>query len=138
MAPNFLREARHGVTPTGSFRAWMELLRRPRGAEPEWPLLLRRVLADAKGQTREPDAAYAGKVCKSRDDLPVRTKLPKRRAVKELFRHCHEATDGVLRVSEATCWAWNAEAGQERGKGPPGRRGRSEHAERMAVFECKL
>jgi hypothetical protein len=120
----------------------MDLLKQPRGAEPEWPHLLRRIMTDTYRQLRQSESVYAGEVFKDRDDdFPVRAVLPEKRAVKELFHHCRGTTDGVVTVGAEPFWLLGYEWPNQGGDGEKGRRADLvglNTAGGLVVFECKL
>lgn len=124
------------------FRQWMDLLKQPRGAEPEWPHLLRQMLTDTYQRERESAGVYAGEVFKDRDgDFPVRAVLPEKKAVKELFHHCRLTTDGVVTVGSERYWLLGYEWPNQGGDGEKGRRADLvgvNAAGGLVVFECKL
>lgn len=124
------------------FRQWMDLLKQPRGAEPEWPHLLRRVLTDTYLREHESVSSYAGEVFKDRDDdFPVRAVLPEKKAVKELFHHCRQNAGGLLSVGQERYWLLGCEWPNQGGDGEKGRRADLvgvNAAGGLVVFECKL
>lgn len=125
-----------------SFRQWMDLLKQPRGAEAEWPHLLRRVLTDTYLRVRESAGGYAGEVFKDRDDdFPVQAVLPEKKAVKDLFHHCRQTAGGVLSISNERFWLLGYEWPNQGGDKERGRRadliGLSASGG-LVVFECKL
>jgi hypothetical protein len=124
------------------FRAWMEFLKKARGAEAEWPWLLRRILTDTYLREREQRGAYAGEVFKARDgDFPIRASVPEKKAVKELFHHCRQATNGVLTVGAEPYWLLGYEwpnQGGDREKGCRADLVGLTASGGLAVFECKL
>lgn len=87
------------------FRQWMDLLKLPRGAEPEWPHLLRRVLIDSYRRERESAGVHAGEVFKDRDDdFPVHAVSPEKKAVKELSHRRRQNAGGMSSVGEDHYW----------------------------------
>lgn len=124
------------------FRQWMDLLKEPRGAVPEWPHLLQRILVDAYRQFRESASGYAGEVFKDRDeDFPIHAVLPEKKAVKVLFHHCRQNSDGVLSVGEDRYWLLGYEWPNQGGDGEKGRRADLVGVNAtggLVVFECKL
>jgi hypothetical protein len=71
----------------------------PRGAEAEWPWLLREMLTAEYLRQRALDFCYAGEVFKDRDDDdPAAAVLPEKRAVKELYHRCRSEAGGVFRI----------------------------------------
>jgi len=125
-----------------SFRQWMDLLKQPRGAEPEWPHLLQRVLIDTYLRERECPDVYAGEVFKDRDDdFPVDAVLPEKKAVKDLFHHCRQSTRGILSVGEQRYWLLGYEWPNQGGYREMGRRADlvgMNSSGGLVVFECKL
>jgi len=123
------------------FRQWMDFLKQPRGAEAEWPHLLRRVLTDTYLRERESEGGYAAEVFKDRDDSPVQAVLPEKKAVKELFHHCRQNANGVLSVGEDRYWLLGYEWPNQGGDRERGRRADLvglNTAGGLVVFECKL
>jgi hypothetical protein len=88
------------------FRQWMDLLKQPRGAEAEWPHLLRQMLADTYLQIRESEGGYAGEVFKDRDDdYPfVASAGTEKRLVKELFHHCRLTSGRRFEIGTEPYW----------------------------------
>lgn len=130
-------------TPSPSpFREWMEFLREARGAEAEWPWLLRRILTDTYLRERELRGAYAGEVFKPRDgDFPILARVPEKKAVKELFHHCRQAADGIMSVGAERYWLLGYEwpnQGGDREKGCRADLVGLNGSGGLAVFECKL
>lgn len=124
------------------FRQWMDFLKQLRGAEAEWPQLLRRVLTDTYLRERESVSNYAGEVFKDRDDdFPVVAKLPEKKAVKDLFHHCRREAGGVLCVGEDRYWLLGYEWPNQGGNEERGRRADlvgMNSSGGLVVFECKL
>ena len=131
-----------GGSSPSPFREWMNCLKQPRGAKPEWPWLLRRILTDTYLRVRGSVSGYAGEVFKDRDaDFPFRAELPEKRAVKELFHHCRLTANGVLCVAEERYWLLGYEWPNQGGDGEKGCRADLVALNSLCglvVFECKL
>lgn len=124
------------------FRKWMNSLRQPRGAEAEWPWLLRQVLTDTYLRERDVVDGYAGAVFKDRDDdFPIRATLPEKKAVKELFHTCRQGAGGAFHVGSEPFWLLGYEWPNQGGDGEKGRRADLvglNVSGGVVVFECKL
>lgn len=82
-----------------TFRGWRTHLVSPRGAEAEWPWLLREMLTAEYLRQRALDFCYAGEVFKDRDDdAPSAAVLPEKKAVKEPYHRCRSEAGGVFRI----------------------------------------
>jgi hypothetical protein len=95
----------HDIPDKTSFRRWMELLNSPRGATPEWPLLVREMLHEEFCHQRKFRRCYAGEVFKDKDrDDPTLAKSPEKRKVRDLYHLCLRQTDGCLRIGNTPYW----------------------------------
>ncbi len=125
-----------------TFREWMTCLISPRGAEAEWPLLLREMLNAEYVRQREVGHCYAGEVFKDRDgDYPHTAVVPEKKAVKDLYHACRLNSGRVFRIGKDPCWLLGYEW--------PNQGGDKEKLQRadlvglngaggLVVFECKL
>ena len=125
-----------------SFRDWMACLTSPRGAEPEWPWLLRQMLAAEYVRQRRLGFCYAGEVFKDRDgDYPHTAVLPEKKAVKDLYHGCRLNSGRVLRIGEEPYWLLGYEwpnQGGDREKGQRADLVGLNATGGLVVFECKL
>lgn len=130
------------VPGSTTFRDWMCHLITPRGAEAEWPWLLREMLTAEYRRQRDFDFCYAGEVFKDRDgDYPHTAVVPEKRAVKDLYHGCRLNSGRVFRIGEEPYWLLGYEW--------PNQGGDKEKQQRadlvglncvggLVVFECKL
>lgn len=130
------------VPTSTSFRDWMGYLTSPRGAEPEWPWLLRQMLAAEYARQRSLGFCYAGEVFKDRDgDYPHTAVLPEKRAVKDLYHGCRLNAGRVFRIGEEPYWLLGYEwpnQGGDREKGQRADLVGLNATGGLVVFECKL
>jgi len=119
----------------------MEVLRDRRRYTAEWPMLLRHILTCTYLNERELAIVYAGDVFKDRDTFSDRATTKEKKAVKQLFRHCHENAGGVLVVGEERYWLMGYEWPNQGGNKEKGCRADLiglNSSGGLAVFECKL
>lgn len=120
----------------------MKLLNEPRGAEPEWPLLLREMLNAEYFRQRSLGFCYAGEVFKDRDgDYPHAAVLPEKKAVKDLYHGCRVNSGRVFRIGEEPYWLLGYEWPNQGGDRERGQRADLvglNGAGGLVVFECKL
>jgi hypothetical protein len=92
----------------------------PRGAEAEWPWLLREMLTAEYLRQRALGYCYAGEVFKDRDDDDhTAAVLPEKKAVKQLYHCCRQETGGVFRIVAEDFWLLGYEwpnQGSDRGR----------------------
>ncbi|VTT97567.1 unnamed protein product [Gemmataceae bacterium] len=92
----------------------MDSLNASRGAQAEWPWLLREVLTAEYFRQRELGFCYAGEVFKDRDgDYPHTAVLPEKKAVKDLYHGCRLNSGGVFRIGEEPYWLAGVEVSFE-------------------------
>ena len=126
--------------PKTNFRVWMERLVSPRGDLPEWPWLLRELLAEEFHRQRIVDRRYAREVFKDRDGHdPTSARVQEKRKAYGLYHLCRFRAGGCLTVGDTRFWLLGYEwpnQGRERGR-------RADLigltvGGGLTVFECKL
>ncbi len=130
------------VPTSTTFRGWMDSLNAPRGAQAEWPWLLREMLAAEYSRQRELGFCYSGEVFKDRDgDYPHTAVLPEKKAVKDLYHACRLTSGGVFRIGQEPYWLLGYEWPNQGGDQEKGRRADLVGLNGdggLVVFECKL
>lgn len=125
-----------------TFRDWMTHLVSPRGAEAEWPWLLREMLIAEFIRQRDVGVCYAGEVFKDRDgDYPHTAVLPEKKAVKDLYHGCRLNSGRVYRIGEERYWLLGYEWPNQGGDKEKLQRADLVGLNRvggLVVFECKL
>lgn len=130
------------VPDSTTFRQWMTYLISPRGAEAEWPWLLREMLTAEYLRQREVGCCYAGEVFKDRDgDYPHTAVVPEKKAVKDLYHGCRLNSGRVFRIGEESYWLLGYEWPNQGGDKEKLQRADLVGLNRgggLVVFECKL
>ena len=129
-----------GAPPATSFRLWMKHLNSRHGNIPEWPWLMRELLAAEFTRQRAVGFAYARDVFKDRDqEDPTLAISPEKRQVRDLYHQCLRKTAGLFTIDDTPYWLLGYEwpnQGSEKGR-------RADLVGLnldggLVVFECKL
>jgi len=127
--------------PTSTtFREWMDHLIASRGAQPEWPWLMREMLIAEFVRQKALGFCYASEVFKDRDaDDPTTAVMPEKRAVKDLYHRCRIDCGGVFRIGTEAFWLLGYEwPNQGRDRGRRADLVGLNAVGGLVVFECKL
>src|SRR5262245_2913992 len=89
-----------------AFRVLMERLLARKGADPEWPIVLREFFSAEFERQRDLGFSYAGDVFKDRDDHDRTKAAPgsERRLVRDLYHVCHRESSGCLTIGGSSFW----------------------------------